>query len=129
VAVKNALLEELGRLPDSEAGVMLRRARLVAGVPELRAASRSDAAELCIQLADCLIKAGSALDALDAEVVAGAIVATIESGANEWVREGGKITPGAAMARAFTRLERHFAAASGRGRELASNRRQHRGVS
>ena len=108
VAVRNALLAELDRLPRSEAGAMLRRARLVARVPELKAASRSDSAELCIHLADCLVKAGSASDALDAAVIAGTIVATIEAGADEWVRGGGKLTPASAMERAFSTLERHF---------------------
>jgi AcrR family transcriptional regulator len=105
-ALRAVVASGLASVDSKDAGRVLRRGRLIAAHPGLRVASASDLAAMRDTLAKLLVTAGSVGDELEAQVVAGALVATLEAAIWHWVAGGGRSTLRQTLTMAFRRLER-----------------------
>jgi AcrR family transcriptional regulator len=104
-AVRDALNAELDRIYAEDRARILRRARLMARTPALRTLQASDAASMREGLALLFEKSGACRDALEANVIAGAIVATLEAAIAHWVAKKGRDRLRRVITLAFRRLE------------------------
>jgi AcrR family transcriptional regulator len=104
-AVRDALIAELARVYDEDRARILRRARLMQKTPALETVLASDAVAMRRRLAWLFLSARACRDRLEADVAAGAVVATLEAGIAEWVRRRGRTALGEIMTLAFRRLE------------------------
>jgi AcrR family transcriptional regulator len=105
-AVREALVASLDQVYADDATRILRRARLMGEAPALRAASFADMASMRQGLARLFDDAGACVDPLDADVAAGAIVATLEAAIQHWVADSGRTALRRIIGLAFRRLER-----------------------
>jgi AcrR family transcriptional regulator len=110
-ATQEALSGALEGIYREDRARILRRSRLVLAHPALKAAAASDRAELHRGLAALYLSAKACRDALEAEVVAGAVVGALEAGVAHWVREEGRRPLRQVLRRAF----RHLVNLGGRG--------------
>ena len=103
-AVLAATLETLAPLYETERGRILRRSRLVFGVPALRDASVADVRAMREGLAELFVARKAAERGLEANVLAGAAVSTLEMAIAEWVHARGRVALAAVLRRAFRHL-------------------------
>lgn len=89
-AVRDALVASLDRVYEEDKHRILRRAKLIFDVPRLGAAAEENRVGLRSALSKLFIAAGAFRRALDADVAAGAIVATLEVAVAHWVHERGR---------------------------------------
>jgi AcrR family transcriptional regulator len=106
VAVCDGLVRALDRIYSADAPRILRRARLVVQHEALAAANTASMAALRRGLAKILSDASASRDALEADVMAAAIVATLEVAIEHWVAGGGREPLRLLFKEAFRRLER-----------------------
>jgi AcrR family transcriptional regulator len=90
LAVRRALVSSLDRVYAADSDRILRRARLMANVAALRAANSAAMAATRRDLAKVLVDAAACADDLEADVVAAALVGTLEVAVDHWVRSEGK---------------------------------------
>jgi AcrR family transcriptional regulator len=106
VAVREALIFELDRVYAADRDRILRRARLLAATPSLQTVQAADAAGMRDSLAKLFERANACSDTLEANVVAGAIVATLEAAIAHWVAQRGRARLRHVFTLAFRRLEK-----------------------
>jgi hypothetical protein len=106
VAVREAVVAELERVYARDRERILRRARLMAETRSLKTIQASDAAVMRDSLAELFQRARACSDTLEANVVAGATVATLEAAIAQWVAGGGRARLRRVITLAFRRLER-----------------------
>jgi AcrR family transcriptional regulator len=104
-AVLDAVAAELDRVYAADSKRILRRARLIRRHPALVAASAADLAAMRRALAALLLARRAAKHALEADVVAGAIVGTLEAAIEHWVQGRGKTPLRQVLRRAFDCLD------------------------
>jgi len=105
-AVREAFVEALDRHYAEDAERILRRARLMGETPALQIATAANLRAMRQSLVELFLEKRAAGDALEATVVAGAIVATIEAAIAHWVAAGGRRKLRQVIALAFRRLDR-----------------------
>ena len=91
-AVRRALAQQLGQLPDEEMGAVRERTRLLLSVPALRARihEQSDAARDA--LAGALApRLGTTPDALAVRTIAAACAAALSAAVEHWAHHGGRL--------------------------------------
>ncbi len=103
-AVVDAMIATLGPIYAAERSRILRRSRLVLGVPELRAAAAGDMRVLREGLAELFVARRAARAGLEASVVAAAVTGTLEMAIVEWVRVRGRTALAVLLRRAFQHL-------------------------
>jgi AcrR family transcriptional regulator len=105
-AVRDGLVRALDRIYSEDAERILRRARLLVAHPALEAANASSMAALRRGLAKVLTDTGACRDALEADVMAAAIVGTLEVAMEHWVAGEGREPLRRLFKSAFRRLGR-----------------------
>lgn len=103
-AVKRALSVSLAQIYRTDGQRILRRARLVRKTPALQHAVESDQLRLRAALAEVLLAARCARDALQAQVFAGAITAAMLAGLDLWLDGNGRRALSRCFGMAFRRL-------------------------
>lgn len=103
-AVEGALVEALDGFYAEDGDRILRRTRLVAAHASLEAASAADRTSLRRALSGFFVAKRACRSTLEADVVAGAVVATLEAAVEHWVRAGGRPSLKQFLTRAFGRL-------------------------
>lgn len=103
-AVLGALVATLAGLYAADGARILRRSRLTVREPALAAAAAAERAAMVTAMAAVLLDARACRDALAADVLAGALVATLEAAVREWVRAEGRQPLASVLRRAFRRL-------------------------
>jgi AcrR family transcriptional regulator len=101
-AMERALVASLARVFERDRARILRRARLVRATPALRRAAENDLRDLRTALAQCF--APHTRDALEAQVLAGAVAAALEAGIDHWLDGKGRAPLSRSFALAFARL-------------------------
>jgi AcrR family transcriptional regulator len=112
-SVRGGLVQALDRIYAKDSARILRRARLLAQYPALAAANVGQLLALRRGMASLFLEAAACRDALDADVTAAAIVATLEVAVDHWVAAGGK-TPLRQFFDAALRRLSTFAASPGK---------------
>ncbi len=108
-AVLEGLIAALEPIYARERVRILRRARLVLAVPELRTAAAADLSALEQGFAALFAERKAARPGLEADVFAAAVVGTLQVALAHWVRDRGRTPLAAILRRAF----RHLAATAG----------------
>lgn len=103
-ALVGALVDSANQVYARDRARILRRARLVRAHASLRAAQAALYLGLRHELADRLRGSGAAQGKLEAQVLAGALVATFEVAVDEWVARRGRVS----LARVFERAFEHL---------------------
>lgn len=85
---------------------ILRRTRLIKQTPALAAAAASERGEFRTALADLLKATKACHGSLEADVVAGAIVAVLEAAVDHWARRAGRTSLKRLLEEAFAKLPR-----------------------
>jgi AcrR family transcriptional regulator len=115
-AVLEALTEGLDRVYAADRARILRRAKLMMKHPALLSAASADQAALRHALTTLFLRRRACRPPFRAEVVAGAVVATLAAAAGQWVRERGRRPLGPVLREAFGYLGAIEAAGAGGSR-------------
>ena len=102
-AIRHGLIAVLDRIYGEDQQRILRRSRLMANA-NIRAASAAGAARMRQELAHTLTESPFIGGAFGAEILAGAVVATLHATAEEWLRTEGRFSLRAIFDEAFERL-------------------------
>ncbi len=105
-AVHRALVIALDRVYAEDKDRILRRSRLMAGTPALALAASADMIAMRYGLAQLFLKTRSCPDTLEANVLSGAIIATLDSAIIAWVADRGRVQLRKVIGMAFRKLER-----------------------
>jgi AcrR family transcriptional regulator len=105
-AVRDGLVGALDPIYAKDAARILRRARLIIEHPALGAANAASMSALRRGLAKTFADANACRDALEADVMAAAIVGTLEVAIEHWVEGGGREPLRRLFTSAFRRLGR-----------------------
>jgi AcrR family transcriptional regulator len=105
-ALLEALVEALDGVYAQDAERILRRARIIMQHPAVARAATTGQAALMRGIVAVLLERRACRSELEAEVVAGAMVATLEVAARQWVRGDGKPALRRYLQRSFAFLER-----------------------
>jgi AcrR family transcriptional regulator len=119
-ALRAAILVPLDRAYAADADRIRRRARLVEKEPSLRAAKAVAMRAFRSELARCFLASGAARDALQADVLAGAFSAALESAVEHWAATNGERALRSSIQRALRDLT-----AFGKGRSRRSPGARH----
>jgi AcrR family transcriptional regulator len=93
LAVRRALAETVGQLPDHEMVTVRERTRLLLSVPALRARMHEQSEAARVALADVLAtRMGRPPDDLAVQAIAAACAAAISVGVERWARDGGRLS-------------------------------------
>ena len=103
-AVREAVFVPLNRVYTADAGRILRRARLGNKEPAIRAARDSNLGLFRTALARTFITAEACRDQLEADVIAGAVIATLQTAIDHWSAADGKEPLRRFIQRAFRHL-------------------------
>ena len=103
-AVRRGLVASLAEVYRRDRARILQRVRLVRATPALRRANDEDLRGLRAALAGLFVEARRAADRMEADVLAGAIVAALEAGVEHWADQGGRLALSRALVMAFGRL-------------------------
>jgi len=104
-SVVEALVVSVGEVYSRDRERILRRAKLMLDHPALEIASLAGLAEMKAALSGTLVRHRAYPSAFAAEVVAGAIVATLECAIRQWVRKGGRRSLTLIVREAFEKLD------------------------
>jgi AcrR family transcriptional regulator len=105
-AVRDAVIRPLDRVYAGDAARILRRATLVHAHPALRAATSANLREMRCTLGRIFFESGACRDELEADVVAGATVSSLEIAIEHWARAKGKVPLRRFVDQALRRLRR-----------------------
>lgn len=103
-AVIDGVIAALGPIYARDRERILRRARLVFSISEVRSTAAADTLAMRAGLAQLLVEHRAARAGLEAEVLAAAIVGTLEAAIAHWVRGDGRTTLAVILRRAFQHL-------------------------
>jgi AcrR family transcriptional regulator len=99
-AMERSLTRALDRVYSEDAKLILRRTRLILGVPELASQSAANQAAMQQQLAALFAKHGK--NDLQASVIAGVMMAVLVAAIRAWVEANGEVPLASLLAQAFT---------------------------
>jgi AcrR family transcriptional regulator len=103
-AVLDGLIAALGPIYARDRHRLLRRSRLALSIPEVMAVGAADLQALRRGLAELFIEHKAARAGLEADVLAAAMVGTLEVAIARWVREHGRTSLSVVLRRAFACL-------------------------
>ncbi|MDR3474593.1 MAG: helix-turn-helix domain containing protein [Devosia sp.] len=105
-AIRSGLVAALDGIYAQDAARLLRRARLLAAYPDLRAANAAVVDQLRRNIAALALNSPFIGSRFDAEILASTVVGTFEAAVEEWLRTEGRASLRAIFDEAFERLER-----------------------